>query len=123
MRDTAAGAGQRDLIQGEIDYFEANRQRMNYRQYREQHSPIASDTVESPYKNVAAARMKQSGTIWTSAEAQHMPHEPAIHSLGSHPGVFGASVSYTCCTFYGRLPTVHHLGRDTVRAGRHRCAD
>ena len=31
-RDTAAGAGQRDLIQGEINYFEANRQRMNYRQ-------------------------------------------------------------------------------------------
>ena len=36
LRDTAASAKQRDFIQGEINYFEANRWRMNCRQYREQ---------------------------------------------------------------------------------------
>ena len=85
---------------------------MNYRQYREQHLPIGSGTVESACKNVVAARMKQSGMTWTLEGAKHMlqiraslmssrfardfqhvpssrsyrlPREPAIHSLGSHP--------------------------------------
>ena len=72
MRDTAASSGQRDSIQGEIKYFEANRGRMNYRQYRQQHLPIGSGTVESACKNVVAARMKQAGMTWTLEGAQHM---------------------------------------------------
>ena len=72
LRDTAASSGQRDSIQGEINYFEANRGRMNYRQYRQQHLPIGSGTVESACKNVVAARMKQAGMTWTLEGAQHM---------------------------------------------------
>ena len=72
LRDTAADAKQRNLIQGEINYFNANRGRMHYRQYREQHLPIGSGTVESACKNVVAARMKQSGMTWTLAGARHM---------------------------------------------------
>ena len=72
LRDTADRGKQRASIQGEINYFETNRGRMNYRQYREQHLPIGSGTVESACKNVVAARMKQSGMTWTLAGAQHM---------------------------------------------------
>ena len=72
LRDTAASSGQRDSIQGEINYFEANRGRMNYRQYRQQHLPIGSGTVESACKNVVVARMKQAGMTWTLEGAQHM---------------------------------------------------
>ena len=63
LRDTADRGKQRASIQGEINYFETNRGRMNYRQYREQHLPIGSGTVESACKNVVAARMKQSGMV------------------------------------------------------------
>lgn len=45
---------------------------MHYRQYREQHLPIGSGTVESACKNVVAARMKQGGMTWTLAGARHM---------------------------------------------------
>ena len=55
-----------------INYLEANRERMNYPQYREEHLPIGSGTVESACKNVAAARMKGSGMTWTLNGAQHM---------------------------------------------------
>ena len=38
LRDAHGEHG--DEIQGEINYLEANRERMNYPQYREQHLPI-----------------------------------------------------------------------------------
>ena len=50
--------------QGEIDYFTANQQRMDYRRYRKLGLPIGSGTVESACKNVVAARLKQSGMMW-----------------------------------------------------------
>ena len=53
-------------------YFEANRQRMNYQQYRDDHLPIGNGTVESACKHVVAARMKGSDMTWTLAGAQHM---------------------------------------------------
>ena len=70
LRDSHREHG--DEIQGEINYLEANRERMNYPQYREEHLPIGSGTVESACKNVAAARMKGSGMTWTLNGAQHM---------------------------------------------------
>ena len=70
LRDADRDHG--DDIQGEINYFEANRERMNYQQYREDHLPIGSGTVESACKNVVAARMKGSGMTWTLEGAQHM---------------------------------------------------
>ena len=46
LRDTADGGKQRDF-HGEINYFETNRGRLHYQQYRAQHSPIGSGAVES----------------------------------------------------------------------------
>ena len=64
LRDSGEHPALRDDLQGEIDYFTANRQRMDYRRYRELGLPIGSGTVESACKNVVAARMKQSGMMW-----------------------------------------------------------
>ena len=61
LRDSGEYLALRADIQGEIDYFTANQQRMDYRRYRELGLPIGSGTVESACKNVVAARMKQSG--------------------------------------------------------------
>ena len=70
LRDAHRAHG--DAIQGALNYFEANRERMNYRRYRNDHLPIGSGTVESACKHVVAARMKGSGMTWTLAGAQHM---------------------------------------------------
>ena len=64
LRDSGEYPALRADIQGEIDYFTANQQRMDYRRYRELGLPIGSGTVESACKNVVAARMKQSSMMW-----------------------------------------------------------
>ena len=69
--DAAVGSAKHDDIQAEINYFEANRQRMNYHLYRDDGLPIGSGAVESACKQVAA-RMKRSGTTWTLAGAKHL---------------------------------------------------
>ena len=58
LRDSGKYPQLRDDLQGEIDYFTANQQRMDYRRYRDLGLPIGSGTVESACKNVVAARMK-----------------------------------------------------------------
>ena len=72
LRDSGEYPTLRDDIQGEIDYFTANKQRMDYRRYRELGLPIGSGTVESACKNVVAARMKQSGMMWSLPGATGM---------------------------------------------------
>ena len=66
-RDAAVGSAKRDGIQAQINYFETNRQRMNYPLYRDDGLPIGSGAVESACKNVAA-RMKRSGTTFSGAK-------------------------------------------------------
>jgi hypothetical protein len=62
----------RQLVQGEITYFEENRERMRYDLYRAMHLPIGSGTVESSCKNVIGARMKQGGMTWSESGAEGM---------------------------------------------------
>ena len=76
LRDAHRAHG--DAIQGALNYFEANRERMNYRRYRKDHLPIGSGTVESACKHVVAARMKRSGMTWTLERAQHMLQTPRV---------------------------------------------
>ena len=59
-------------IQGEINYFTENKERMDYPLYRSVPLPIGSGVVESACKNVVAARMKQSGMMWTLDGAKDM---------------------------------------------------
>ena len=51
LRDSGEHPALGDDLQGEIDYFTANRQRMDYRRYRELGLPIGSGTVESACKS------------------------------------------------------------------------
>ena len=71
IRDTCKGE-KRDFIQGEINYFEENEERMHYDQYRAMHLPIGSGTVESSCKNVIGGRMKQGGMTWSESGAEGM---------------------------------------------------
>lgn len=54
----------------ELHYFETNRERMRYAQFRAQGYPIGSGTVESACKRVIGARLKQAGMCWTKPGAQ-----------------------------------------------------
>jgi hypothetical protein len=66
------GTKRADSLQGELDYFTDNRQRMHYDHYRAQKLPIGSGTVESACKNVIAGRMKRGGMTWSSGGAEGM---------------------------------------------------
>ena len=59
-------------LQGEINYFTANQQRMDYPLYRSCGLPIGSGVVEGACKNVVAKRMKQSGMSWSLDGAKEM---------------------------------------------------
>lgn len=54
----------------EIHYFETNKKRMRYDRFRASGYPIGSGTVESACKRLIAARIRESGMIWTQQGAQ-----------------------------------------------------
>lgn len=54
----------------EIHYFETNKERMRYDHFRARGYPIGSGTVESACKRLIAARIRESGMIWTQQGAQ-----------------------------------------------------
>lgn len=56
--------------QDEIHYFETNRERMRYKEFRSKGYPIGSGTVESACKRVIGARVKQAGMCWSRPGAQ-----------------------------------------------------
>ncbi len=72
IRDTAKYRAHRDCIQGEINYFTDNKDRMHYDRYRVRRLPIGSGTIESACKNVVGGRMKQGGMSWSEAGANGM---------------------------------------------------
>jgi len=72
IRDTAKYRAHRDFIQGEINYFTDNKDRMHYDRYRACRLPIGSGTIESACKNVIGGRMKQGGMSWSEAGADGM---------------------------------------------------
>ena len=67
--------GERDGAQGEaareqIHYFETNKERMRYEQYRGAGYPIGSGTVESACKQLIGGRLKGAGMCWGKPGAQ-----------------------------------------------------
>ena len=54
----------------EIHYFETNRHRMRYAEFRAKGYPIGSGTVGSACKRVIGARLKQAGMRWTKTGVQ-----------------------------------------------------
>jgi hypothetical protein len=84
IRDAAEHAQNRDFIQGEINYFEANKDRMHYDRYRAMRLPIGSGTIESACKNVIGGRMKQGGMTWSEAGADGMLQIRSSIASGRH---------------------------------------
>ena len=71
LRDKSKG-DKRESLQGKINYFDKNKERMRYDQYRAMQLPIGSGTVESSCKNVIGGRMKQGGMTWSESGAEGM---------------------------------------------------
>jgi len=59
-----------DLVRKDIEYFETNRDRMKYHEYRRKGMHVGSGIVESACKHVANERLKRSGCRWTQPGAQ-----------------------------------------------------
>jgi hypothetical protein len=56
----------------EIGYFESNRERMRYDEYRKKGYQIGSGVIESSCKHVVGARLKGAGMRWSIAGAQNI---------------------------------------------------
>jgi hypothetical protein len=54
-----------EQIRTEADYFERNRERMRYPQFRRQHLFVGSGVIEAACRTVIASRLKRSGMFWT----------------------------------------------------------
>jgi hypothetical protein len=61
-----------DFVDGEMNYFTDNENRMRYDLYRAAKLPIGSGAIESACKNVIGGRMKQGGMTWSEAGANGM---------------------------------------------------
>ncbi len=59
-----------EAARSEIHYFETNKQRMCYCEYRAMGYPIGSGTVESACKQLIGARLKGAGMEWSKPGAQ-----------------------------------------------------
>lgn len=60
-----SGPQEKDVVRKEIDYFQKNRERMQYKNFRKQGLFLGSGVVEAGCKTVIARRLKQSGMRWT----------------------------------------------------------
>ena len=65
-REGEAGEAARE----QIHYFETNKERMRYCEYRGRGYPVGSGTVESACKRLIGARMKEGGMCWGKRGAQ-----------------------------------------------------
>lgn len=66
-RATAGGPALVAVVATELGYFERNRTRMRYGEFRQQGLFIGSGVVEAGCKTVVGQRAKQSGMCWTEA--------------------------------------------------------
>jgi hypothetical protein len=60
-------------------YFDQNRQRMNYPDYRQQGYQIGSGTIESAAKQIGTMRMKVAGAIWNEDSARKVAKARAAY--------------------------------------------
>lgn len=58
-----------DQIRREADYFERNRERMRYPEFRRRHRFVGSGVIEAGCNTVIGSRLKRSGMFWTVSNA------------------------------------------------------
>lgn len=56
---------EKEIIEKEINYFEKNKKRMRYEEFRKQGLFIGSGVIEAGCRTIIAQRLKQSGMHWT----------------------------------------------------------
>jgi hypothetical protein len=71
-------------IRIEAEYFDRNRDRMRYPEFREQNLFVGSGVIEAGCKTVIGSRLKQSGMFWTVSGAN-------------------AIIALRCCCISGKL--------------------
>ena len=71
-RDLPESEKRRELAQKEVDYFENNRERMQYQTYLKAGYFIGSGVVEAGCKAVVGQRLKQSGMRWSVVGARQI---------------------------------------------------
>jgi len=71
-----------DPVQKAITYFQNNRHRMRYSEFRVQDYQIGSGTIESGCKRVIGARLKQAGMTWTVEGARQVIKARAMYFSG-----------------------------------------
>ena len=69
-RESRRQGSEGEAAREQIHYFETNRKRMRYSDYRAKGYPIGSGTVESACKRLIGARMKGAGMCWSKPGAQ-----------------------------------------------------
>ncbi len=63
---------QKEILEGEIAYFEKNKHRMRYAEFRRQGLFVGSGVVEAGCRTVIGQRLKQSGMHWTVKGANNI---------------------------------------------------
>jgi hypothetical protein len=65
-----------------LEYFQNNRQRLNYRWALDRKLPIGSGSVESAARHIVQQRLKQSGMRWSDPGAQAVLNLRTLHRNG-----------------------------------------
>jgi hypothetical protein len=65
LSDAEPGAELSKAIGIEAEYFDSNRDRMHYPEFRKKHLFVGSGVIEAGCKTVIGSRLKQSGMFWT----------------------------------------------------------
>ncbi len=64
--------GEREVFEREIGYFEKNKDRMRYNDFRKQGLFVGSGVLEAGCRTVIGQRLKQSGMHWTVKGANNI---------------------------------------------------
>jgi hypothetical protein len=69
LADAEQNAALAKIIRIEAEYFDSNRERMRYPEFRKKNLFVGSGVIEAGCKTVIGSRLKQSGMFWTVAGA------------------------------------------------------
>lgn len=73
-------------ITNEAEYFDANRERMRYPQFRKKNLFVGSGVIEAGCKTVIGSRLKRSGMFWTVRGANAIIALRCCHMSGKFEG-------------------------------------
>jgi excinuclease UvrABC ATPase subunit len=69
---SASTKEEQELLEKEIGYFEKNKERMRYDEFRKQELFVGSGVVEAGCRTVVGQRLKQSGMHWSVKGANNI---------------------------------------------------